>query len=172
MSSSKNSIRAGIVDNALVVSFMAADAPRVWRADMGQLLTAALEVQDNQGKSTLVMKRSGAPAEEIVTFSSKKDAIDALQVITEVLLQGTGQGTGQATGACTASQPQKSCGWFKKILKFILGIVVAFCVFIVVMNLFFHVAGIHPPSHQAGPAKAPASAPTGVPTPADSIIGK
>lgn len=167
MSSSKSSIRAGIVDNALVVSFLAADAPRVWRADMGQLLTAALEVQDNQGKSILVMKRSGTPAEEIVTFSSKKDAVDALQVITEALLQGTGQGTGR----CTTTQPQKSCGWFKKTLKFVMGAIVGLCVFVVALNIIVSLSGRHPAPRQSNAEKLPAVQ-TGVPTPADNIIGK
>ncbi len=156
MSSSKGNIRAGIVDNALVVSFLAADTPRVWRTDMGQFLTAALEIQDNQGKSSLVMKRSGAPAEDICTFSSdKKSAVEALQVITDTLLQGTG-----------TAQPVKSCGWFKKTLKFLLTAVFVLFLFFVLVNIF----GKHTVPGQSS-SRAPAVQ-TGVPAPADEIIGK
>ncbi len=157
MSSSKNSIRAGIVDNALVVSFLSADAPRVWRTDMTQFLNAAIEVQESQGKFSLVMKRSNAAAEEIGTFTDKKSAVEALQVLTDLLLQGQG-----------SSQPKK-CGWFKKLLKFVLYLAAAFFLFLAFLSFAHHSAG------QGSPGKTPAAqtgVPTGVPTPADNIIGK
>ena len=154
-SSSKGNVRAGIVDNALIVSFLSAEAPRVWRTDMGQFQNAALEVQENQGKFSLVMKRSGAAVEEIGTFTDKKSAAEALQLITEALLQGK-------------EAPQtKTCGWFKKTLKFILSVLFVLVVLIVLVNIF----GRHLPPGQNGPAKAPAVQ-TGIPTPADDIIGK
>jgi hypothetical protein len=154
MSPSKSNIRAGIADNALVVSFLAAEAPRVWRAEMGQLATAALEVQENQGKFSLVMKRSGAPVEEIGTFTGKKEAVEALQLITEALLQGTG-----------ITQTEKSGGWFKKLLKFLLTAVIALFLLVALVNIF----GRHAPSGQSSYTKAP---PAGVPAPADEILGK
>ena len=162
MSSSENNIRVGIAGNALVVSFLAADAPRVWRTDMGQLLNAALEVQNNQGKYTLVMKRNGAPDEEIGTFNSKEDAVKALQMITNALLDGK---------SCS---PQKKCGWFKKMLKILWGIVSTLCVLFVLFGIFMHLANRHVPasSIESSSTKAPTSAPSGVPTPADEILGK
>jgi hypothetical protein len=156
MSSSRNNMRAGIVDNALIVSFPAADAPRVWRTDMGQFLTAALEIQDHQGKFSLVMKRSGAPVEEIVTFTGKKDAVDALQLITDALLQGK-----------EIPQAKKSGGWFKKLMKFILTIVVLLFALATLANIVSKHRTI-----QMDHAGTPPALQTGVPAPADDIIGK
>ena len=152
MSSSKNTIRAGIVDNALVVSFTSAEAPRVWRADMSQFLTAALEIQELQGKFSVVIKRSGAPIEEIGVFPDKKSAVEALQLITEALLQGK-----------EAARP-KSCGWFKKLLKYLL-------ITLFVLFLAINLLGRYMAPGQNNSIKAPA-AQTGVPTPADNVIGK
>ena len=153
MSSSK--IRAGIADNALVVSLLTADAPRMWRADLSQLLTAALEVQDNQGKYTLVMKRAGS-VEEIGTFSNKDDAVEALQVITDTLLHGN----------TVAPAHKKSCSWFKTLVK-VVGWIIAVVFALLVLLLIVH------PAPPAGYSRTSAPAvQTGVPTPADQILGK
>jgi hypothetical protein len=158
MPSSK--IRAGIADNALVVSLFTADVPRIWRADLSQLLTAALEVQDNQGKYTLVMKRGGAAAEDIGTFSNKDDAIEALQVITDTLLHGNGN------GISVAPSPKKSGGWFKKLLK-VVGCIIAV---VFVLLVFLSIFGPRPPAGYSRTSTPPVQ--TGVPTPADQILGK
>ena len=160
MPSSENNIRVGIAGGALVVSFLAADAPRVWRTDIGQLLNAALEVQSNQGKYTLVMKRSSAPVEEIGTFTSKEDAVKALQMITDALLEGK---------SCST---QKKCGWFKKLLKILWRVISTLCVLFVLFGIFMNLANKHMPasSIEGNSTKAPATAPSGVPTPADEIL--
>jgi len=160
--SSENNIRVGIAGNALVVSFLSAEAPRMWRTDLAQLLTAALEVQDNQGKYTLVMKRGGAPTDEIATFARKDDAVKGLQLITETLLGGQE----------TAASPSKKASLPKRILKLLLRIFSWFCMFVVVLNFIMVISSRHL-SHSAGDnfTKVPA-AQTGVPTPADDLLGK
>jgi hypothetical protein len=162
MSSPENNIRVGIADNALVASFLTADAPRVWRTDLTQLLTAALEVQNTQGKYLLVMKRSNAPVEEIATFSAKEDAIKALQLITDALLNGKG-----------TSAKTKFCG-FKKFLKMLLGTIITLFVLSVVLSFISFTLHKHPATEgSANSTQAPAAqVTTGVPTPADEILGK
>lgn len=158
MSSSENNIRVGIAGNALVASFLTAEAPRVWRTDLGQLLTAALEVQTNQGKYTLVMKRSDAPAEEIATFSTKEEAVKAMQLITDALLEGNDVSA------------HKKCGWPKKLLKILMKVIAGLCVFIVLLNIIMvlsHKSGSRPDNYTKAPAVQ-----TGVPAPADEILGK
>lgn len=155
MSSPDNNMRVGIANNALVVSFLTAEAPRVWRTDMGQLLNAALEVQDSQGKHTLVMKRSGAPVEEIGTFFLKEDAIKALQLITDALLMGKGNST--SSGAASV--------WLKKSLKILLKIVGVLIALFIVLNIVGAIIFRHGPPVDSNYAK-------GVPAPADQILGK
>lgn len=158
MSSSENNMRVGIAGNALVVSFLTASPPRMWRTDMAQLLTAALEVQDNQGKHTLVMKRSGAAVEEIGTFAIKEDAVKALQLITEALLSGK-----DASSSATA-------GWFKKSLKILLKVIGGLFVLFITLNILgFILFGRH---HTEGNFTKIPTAQTGVPAPADEILGK
>lgn len=160
-SSKKNSIQAVVSGDALVVSFLSADTPRVWRGEFGQFLTSFVDIQEAQGKFNLVMRRGNGSVEEICSFKTKEAAEQALAVVSDALLNG---GSGKA---CSS---RKKGGWLKRIFKFILFLLV----------LFFAVTYANARYHFV--QRADTSAPTatdsgkpiqpGVPTNADDILGK
>ena len=152
-SSAKNAIKANLVDNALVVSSLSGKEPRVWRIDMGQFLSAALQIEEKQGEFSLMIKPGNGAAEEIGVFSDRKKAHEALQLVTDALLRGR------------ENQPHSKAGcWFRKILKFALLLLVVLAVLVVWGKA-------HRPVNQNDVVNAPAVQ-TGVPTPADQMFGK
>lgn len=161
--SSKNVIKSSIVDNALVVSFPSAKEPRVWRLDMNQFLSAAVQIEENQGAFSLVIKPGNAQPEEIGVFPDRKKAVEALESITGAMLQGN------------VTQPvvPKTGGWFKKLLKFLLLLLIVVAAIIIFGKTRPHVNQGDTVEAPAVQSDAPAPAvQTGVPTPADQMLGK
>jgi len=155
MASTQNSIQAGISNGALVVSFLSADQPRIWRAELSRFNDATLEVQG----SKLVLKRGDA-AEEVGSFASKEEAVTALQAVTDALLGGTG-------ASATTCSTKKKCGWLKKLFKAVLVLAALFIALLVTLSLL-HTA----PSSSAGGNAPAANVQSGVPLPADTVFGK
>jgi hypothetical protein len=148
-----SSITAVLADNALVVSFLSGDAPRVWRIDMKQFMSAALQIEENQGRFILTMKSGSGHAEEIGVFTDRKKAVEALETITEALLMGK------------AAVPAKKSGvWGKRILKTVLVVLVL----LVAITVF----GKHRMQTMPRDAAEVPPAQSGVPLPADQILGK
>jgi hypothetical protein len=148
---SSKDVNAKVVNNALVVSFMASDPPRVWRADMSGLSTATLEVREGQpGKFRLVMKRGDGAEEDISTFTDKASATGALKAVTDAMMSAD-EGTPAAGGT-------RRGGGFRKAALWIGGI------FVVLWLM----------SHFSGPAAQRALPPgvkTGTPVPAEQLFG-
>ena len=91
-------VDAKIVNNALVVSRLGTDQPRVWRADMTGLSSATLDVMEEKGKYSVVLRRNGAAPESIVTFNDKDSASYALRTLSDAMLKGEARGVIQGGG--------------------------------------------------------------------------
>lgn len=89
LATTRKDIDAKVVGGALVVSFLGADQPRVWRAEMTGLTTATFELQEKGKDFSVVMRRDGSE-EKIVTFADKESAAYTLQAMTAAMLRGEG----------------------------------------------------------------------------------
>ncbi|MFH1158540.1 MAG: hypothetical protein V1721_06620 [Pseudomonadota bacterium] len=168
-SSPKNSLKASVVDNALVVSFLSAGEPRALRVDMGKFLSSALEIKENQGKFSLVVTAGGMAAEEIGVFPSKKKAAEAMQAVVDAMLRGS-----------NPPPPEKTGGVFMALFRFVrflllMGIVFACVVFItnfITMRQAEIGNVVNAPAVRTGEQQAPVEppVPAGVPVPAEQVL--
>lgn len=164
-SSSKNSLKASIVDNALVVSSLSNGEPRALRVDMGKFMSSALEIKENEGKFSLVVKTGDMTAEEIEIFSNKKRAAEALQVIVDAMLRGN-----------NPPPPEKTGGVFMALFKFVCFLLLMGVVFICVVFIASFI--INRPLNTGNVVNAPSAitkeqtppVPTGVPVPAEQAL--
>lgn len=158
---SKAKIEASVVDKALVVSFLSGREPRVWRIDMGQFLSAALEIRETQGGFSLLLKPGSGPAEEIGTFPDRKKALAAMQTVTDAFLRGSEDYT-----------PPPSGGGFLRFLKWV------FMLLLIAASAFLIWGTVMPkPAGEAtgaAPAMQTSEPPvrSGVPVPADEVLGE
>jgi hypothetical protein len=160
--STNRDLDAKVVNNALVVSFLTADPPRVWRADMTGLSTATLELREGQpGRFRLVMRTGNGKEEDISTFADKQTATDALRVVTNAMLRGEGGSAGGSPSYYAAPSSGSSLGGTA------LKIVVWFGAVLVAIWLVLHAlsGGGH-----AG-RELPAGVKPGAAVPADKIFG-
>jgi len=109
----KTAVDARIVDGAMIASFMGAEPPKVWRADLKGISTATFEMKEAAGAFHVVM-RAGDQAENIAAFLSKDDATDALQALMTAMLTPAGTATAVAVGDAA---PRK--GFFGRLLRFL-----------------------------------------------------
>ncbi|MCK5555056.1 MAG: hypothetical protein KAI76_02370 [Alphaproteobacteria bacterium] len=164
-SSSKNSLKASIVDNALIVSSLSNGEPRALRVDMGKFMSSALEIKENEGKFSLVVKTGDMTAEEIEIFSNKKRAAEALQVIVDAMLRGN-----------NPPPPEKTGGVFMALFKFVCFLLLMGVVFICVVFIASFI--INRPLNTSNVVNAPSAitkeqtppVPTGVPVPAEQAL--
>jgi hypothetical protein len=156
--SSSRDLDAKVVNNALVVSFLTADPPRVWRADMTGLATATLELREGQpGKFRLVMKTPGGKEEDISTFTDRETAANALRCVTDAMLRGEG-GNSSASSASTSS----GGGVMKKV----------FWITVVALVLYLIVQVLGNALHGGGGGRGlPPGVKAGTAVPADKIFG-
>jgi hypothetical protein len=152
---SSRDLDARVVNNALVVSFMTADPPRVWRADMTGLSTATLELREGQpGKFRLVMKTGGGKEEDISTFADRETAANALRTVTDAMLRG------DDGGGPVRSRSSSGRGFLKPVL-WIAGIL--FVLYLIINGL---AGAMHIAQHSL-----PAGVKPGTAVPADKIFG-
>lgn len=127
-------IDARVVDQALIASFMNAEPPKVWRADMKKLTTATLELRSDNGKYRLVMiAQSGE--EEVASFNERESGTAALQAVMQAMLS---PGTSSASAAAApVVQEKKKGGFFRTLIKVILWMAAIFVAMVVVGGLLF-----------------------------------
>lgn len=111
---------ARVVDGAMIASFMGAEPPKVWRADMKNLSTATFEMQEADGLFQIVMK-SGAEQENIAAFATRDGATHALQALMGAMMSPSGTAVG--TAASVSAGEKKSSG-FVRFLKGLLKLAV------------------------------------------------
>jgi len=168
-SSSKNTLKANIVDNALVVSSLSDGEPKALRIDMGKFMSSALEIKENEGKFSLIVKPGDMAAEEIKVFPNKKKAAKALQVIVDAMLKGN-----------NPPPPEKTGGVFMTLFKFICFLLLMGIVFVCVVFIASFIIN-RPSSNTGNVLNAPQAiikeqmsttppVPTGVPVPAEQAL--
>ena len=158
-------VDAKIVNNALVVSLLGTDQPRVWRADMTGLSSATLDVLEEKGKYSVVLRRNGASPESIVTFSDKDSANYALRTLSDAMLKGETQSVITGGGA------------FGTLLRTIIIIGIVFGLGSVVLGHLFTPPAGEVSSGSRVPIPAPGKSSgskveTGKPVPAEQLFGK
>lgn len=129
MSAKTASIDARVIDQALVASFMNAEPPKVWRADMAKLTTATLELRSEAGRFRLVMiAQSGE--EEVACFNTKDEGTAALQAVMHAMIS-------PATTAATpvAAAPVKKGGFFRTLFKLAAWLFVIFVAIVILFGL-------------------------------------
>jgi len=162
--SSSKDIDAKVVDGAMVVAFNAGDTPRVWRADIGHMKTATLEVRGAKGKHQLVLK-SGETDDVVGDFTDKEQAAAALRLLTDALMKGE--------GASAAAAPAAKSGVFGTLFKVIgvlavLYVVGLFGLRMLVMSSLSHRAGMGGPPGMHAP-QSPVQ--QGTPVAPDDLLG-
>ena len=157
-------IDARVVDQALVASFMNAEPPKVWRADMKKLTTATLELRSDDGRYRLVMiAQSGE--EEVASFTDRDSGTAALQAVMNAMLSPSA-----TSAAVPAPQEKKKGGFFRTLLKVVLWVAAIFVAMIVAGGLLLSQKGAQMMStmefDRGGIARE------GAPTTADDYFGK
>lgn len=161
----KTSVDARIVDGAMIASFMGAEPPKVWRADMKSISTATFEMKEEAGAFHVVM-RAGDQAENIAAFPSRDGATDALQALMAAMLAPIG--TTSATAAADTA-PKKS--FFKRFLRFVFKLAfwlfaIAFVLWLTMMYFGPKIVGMA--MKDPGVTKVQ----QGTPVPADELFGQ
>ncbi len=157
-------IDARVVDQALVASFMNAEPPKVWRADMKKLTTATLELRNDNGKYRLVMiAQSGE--EEVASFTDRDSGTAALQAVMNAMLAPS-----STSAAIPVQQVEKKGGFFRTLAKIILVLIAIFVALVVVGGFLVNQKGVQMLDSmnldRAGVARE------GAPTTADDYFGK
>ncbi|MDP2205321.1 MAG: hypothetical protein Q8K65_03355 [Alphaproteobacteria bacterium] len=132
-------VDARVVDQALVASFMNAEPPKVWRADMAKLNTATLELRSDAGRFRLVMITQGGE-EDVALFTTRDDGTAALQAVMHAMMgpPSTSAPAAVTSGAAAApaAAPVKKGGFFKWLLKLFLWLVAIFVTLMILAGLF------------------------------------
>lgn len=83
---------AAISDDCLIVSLPQAIEPTVWRLELDKAKNASFEIQSDEEKFSLVIKKSArSKPDPIGQFETKEDALDALLMVSEALKAGGGK---------------------------------------------------------------------------------
>jgi hypothetical protein len=156
----KTATEARVVDGAMIASFMGAEPPKVWRADLKSLSTATFEMKEDAGAFHVVM-RTGEQTENIAAFTSKDGATEALQVLMTAMLAPAATVV-PAAGEVAAAPVKKS--FFRRLLRFVLKAVawlfgIAFVLWLTLVGLVLKDPGM-------------TRVQQGTPVPADDLFGQ
>ncbi|GEM_PF-1286779 len=133
MVADKNKTDARVVDGTLVASFMGAEPPKVWRAEMKGLTTVTLELQPEGSLHHLVMK-TGTEEEKIATFTDRDAGTDAL-IALNTAMTGPVVTTVAATATAAGGGGSAFGRFCKKLLKLVLWLVGIAVVLVIVASL-------------------------------------
>lgn len=98
LATTRKDIDAKVVGGALIVSFLGAEQPKVWRANLGGFSSATFELLHKGDEFSVVVKRDEGKEEKIVTFGDMESAVYALSVITDAMQRGEGKRSGSFFG--------------------------------------------------------------------------
>ena len=130
---------ARVVEGAMIASFMGAEPPKVWRADMKNLATATFEMRHADGLFHVVMT-SGTGQENIAAFTDKEGATNALQALMAAMMTPQGTATpaaGTAAAAGTDKKPGSAFGRFIKGLLKLVGWIVGLVIVFALLSMLF-----------------------------------
>lgn len=98
LATTRKDIDAKVVGGALIVSFLGAEHPKVWRANLSGFSSATFELTQKGDEYSVVVKKDDGKEEKIVTFDDVESATYALNVITDAMQKGEGKGSGNFFG--------------------------------------------------------------------------
>lgn len=141
---------AQVVDGNLILTLPDAINPVIWRMELGNVRTSALEVRANDNHYLLALKTPKGDVHDIAPFESRERALHALMQVSKAL--GKAQGRMSAPAAANApttaphiiqtTAPAKSGGGLKAIIA--LGVVV------LLIFLFSYLSSISPEAESFG----------------------
>ena len=169
-------IDARVAGQALVASFMNAEPPKVWRADMAKLGAATLELRSDAGRFRLVMIAEGGE-EDVAVFNTREDGTAALQAVMRAMVEGSSAPAPAAAAPAAVSPAAEApaapavkkkpgvLGFIGRVLVWMLAIVVVLVILagLLLDNRQGQIADV------LGTPSAPSARP-GVPTPADEFF--
>ncbi|HRC27329.1 MAG TPA: hypothetical protein PKX87_07865 [Alphaproteobacteria bacterium] len=84
---------ASVVDGKLILSFPQAVRPVLWQMDLGAVKTSALEMVEGaeSGQFGLALRAPKGDVQEIVLFSTREQALEALVIVRDALARAHGQ---------------------------------------------------------------------------------
>jgi hypothetical protein len=93
LKSSEYGSTASVVDGKLILSFPQAVRPVLWQMDLGSVKTSALEMIEGPegGQFGLALRASKGDVQEIVLFSTREQALEALLIVRDALARAHGQ---------------------------------------------------------------------------------
>lgn len=175
-----NSIRyessAQVVDGNLILTLPDAINPVIWRMELGNVRTSAIEVRANDNLFLLTLKTPKGDVHDIAPFESRERAVHALMQVSKALgkaegkiapVQNSASAENYAPVANAATAAQKSGNGLKWLA--------AFGAIIILIFLFSYASNLSPKSEILGTATdtnntPSASMESGVPIPADQAL--
>ena len=172
---------AKIVDGTLILSLPDAAVPTVWRLELGETASSALEIREGKnGGFILVLKTAEGTINEIAPFDRRAKAVNALMAASRALSHAHGQlrpasrnlpvplPGGYAEYAPANRPPARRASWLGRIV----GILILLALVLVFINLgprrAFDISSLQGTASE-NRASAPAN-PAGVPVPADEFL--
>jgi hypothetical protein len=121
---------ASVVDGKLILSFPHAITPVVWQMDLGQAKASALEVREDNGKHSLVLKTPKGETIEIAPFEKRSEAVGGLMAAARALENAHGKirSEGGEVTAFPAPKKRKGGRW--------IGIVIGAIVLLILINVW------------------------------------
>ncbi len=125
-----NKPKATVQNGTLVLSLPNAKNPVVWRLNMGQVETAAIEVREDRAKGfKLVLKNTETDVQDIAPFDSKDEALKALRAVMSAVENVSHQSfAGEQDNASrkSSSGQKQSGGWGVLIFGLVLIMIVMY----------------------------------------------
>jgi len=128
-------IDARVVGEALVASFMSAEPPKVWRADMAKLTVSTMELRSDGGRFRLVLVAQTGD-EDVAVFTSRDDGTAALQAVMQAMIGGAPPAASAAPAAAAPAPAAKKGGFFRFLFKMLLWLVAIGVTLLVLGGLF------------------------------------
>ncbi len=172
--SGKNQASASVVEGKLILSFPDALTPVVWQMDLSKAKASALEVQENKGGASLVLRTPKGENLDIAIFDDRAKAIDGLMAAAHALENAYGQITpNMASNENTSVQPYPHHSRKKggKFLPVALGLLLVFLLFWVWASASLQIPNGYQSASTTGEQNTPSAAESaGVPVSADDFL--
>lgn len=110
---------ANVVDGKLILSFPGAVTPVVWQMDLNEAKASALEIIEDDGSVSLVLKTPRGETVNVASFESRKTALNGLMAVSKALENAHGQIRGGASapqdnqvgGTSPSAEARGMSGW-------------------------------------------------------------
>lgn len=164
---------AKVVDGNLILSLPDAINPIVWRMELGNVRSSALEVRANDNNYLLTLKTPKGDVHDIAPFDNRDKAVYALMRVSDAMEKSEGQLSPQAPAAHVAHTAHTAMGQRRRSYKWL----IALSCIMAVIFLFSYVSSKVPQGNLAGTTEGTLNAPggnsnaeSGVPLSADDYL--